>query len=127
MKYTWFQSLYCEYKRTFVFKYPSLITWCSLNDRNNTFSGSILYVENYLLKVTANSDQSSEIESTLSACSHLPSFCCYHFLCLYPLPSSSFIKYLNPGWSFLGNVPALPYHSAFQNLKQMANRFNLIY
>ena len=75
MKYTCFQSLYCEYKGIFVFKYPSLITWCSLNDRNNTFSGSILYVENYLLKVTANSDQPSEIESRLSACSHLlPSF-----------------------------------------------------
>ena len=34
----------------------------------------ILYVENYLLKVTANSDQPSEIETRMSACSHLPSF-----------------------------------------------------
>ena len=28
----------------------------------------------YLLKVTANSDQPSEIETRMSACSHLPSF-----------------------------------------------------
>ena len=47
----------------------------NINYDNNKYIFFKLYVENYLLEVTANSDQHSEIERRLSACSHLlPSF-----------------------------------------------------
>ena len=97
-KYTLSQSLYCEYEGIFVFKYPSLITWFSLIDRNNTLLGSILYVENYLLEVRASSNQPSEIG--IVCCQHaliFSLFCAIASPRLCPLPSSSFIKYLNPG------------------------------
>lgn len=119
-----FQSLYCEYEDIFVFKYSSLITWHSFIDRNNTLLGSILYVENYLLGIRANSDRPAEID-TFAVCilSSSSLFCAVASPGLCPLPSSFFIKCLDLGRSSLGSVRGLPHLSTLQRLEQMANKW----